>query len=223
MTKSEIKDFKKFLNKRNIYLMFTQNYRNLHLSVNPTTMDEYLEKVKAENVIPQAFIYPKSIYGKEFWLAMHDEWNQQLVMLREKNLEKEQLECLDLEFIDIKPKTICSGLPKNTCSLSLKGGYRLTFNMEHSKMIAKKLSTHMMLTRSRKTTDVVLIFNRERGVEVKFKSGTSSLQFNNKELANSLIELLDLDSDKEYFHLNMELLTETKDYLLFVLRNKFNS
>ena len=223
MTKSEIKDFKKFINKRNIYLMFTQNYRNLHLSVNPTTMDEYLEKVKAENVIPQAFIYPKSIYGKEFWLAMHDEWNQQLVMLREKNLEKEHLECLDLEFIDIKPKTICSGLPKNTCSLSLKGGYRLTFNMEHSKMIAKKLSTHMMLTRSRKTTDVVLIFNRERGVEVKFKSGTSSLQFNNKELANSLIELLDLDSDKEYFHLNMELLTETKDYLLFVLRNKFNS
>ena len=223
MTKSEIKDFKKFLNKRNIYLMFTQNYRNLHLSVNPTTMDEKKKKVKAENVIPQAFIYPKSIYGKEFWLAMHDEWNQQLVMLREKNLEKEQLECLDLEFIDIKPKTICSGLPKNTCSLSLKGGYRLTFNMEHSKLIAKKLSTHMMLTRSRKTTDVVLIFNRERGVEVKFKSGTSSLQFNNKELANSLIELLDLDSDKEYFHLNMELLTETKDYLLFVLRNKSNS
>ena len=79
----------------------------------------------------------------------------------------------------------------------------------------------MMLTRSRKTTDVVLMFNRTKGIEVKFKSGTSSLQFNNKELANHLIELLDLNPDEEYFHLNIDLLTETNDYLLFVLSNKF--
>lgn len=221
MIKSEIKKFKKFLYKRNIYLMFSQNYRNFHLTVNPPTMDEYLENVKAENVIPQAFVYPKSLYGKEFWLAMHDEWNQILEMQREKDYEKGQLESLDLEFIDVKTNSTCSGLPKNTCSLSLKSGYRLTFNMEHSKMIAKKLSTHMMLTRSRKTTDVVLMFNRTKGIEVKFKSGTSSLQFNNKELANHLIELLDLNPDEEYFHLNIDLLTETNDYLLFVLSNKF--
>ena len=85
-------------------------------------------------------------------------------------------------------------------------------------MIAKKLSTHMLLTRSRQTTDVVLMFNRTRGVEVKFRAGTSSLQFNNVELANHLVELLNLDPEQEYFHLGIELLAETKDYLLFMIR-----
>lgn len=220
MNKTEIRDFKKFLNERNIYLMFSQNYRNNHLTVNPNTMDEYLEKVKAENVIPQAFVYPKSVYGKDFWLAISDEWNQRLSQQRSERSEAEQLDSLDLEFIEIKPKTICSGLPKNTCSLSLKGGRRLTFNMEHSKMVAKKLSTYMMLTRSRQTTDVVLMFNRTKGIEVKFKPGSSSLQFNNTELSNHLIELLDLNPEEEYFLLGIELLAETKDYLLFLLKKK---
>lgn len=220
MNKTEIRDFKKFLNGRNIYLMFSQNYRNNHLTVNPNTMDEYLEKVKAENVIPQAFVYPKSVYGKDFWLAISDEWNQRLSQQRSERSEAEQLDSLDLEFIEIKPKTICSGLPKNTCSLSLKGGRRLTFNMEHSKMVARKLSTYMMLTRSRQTTDVVLMFNRTKGIEVKFKPGSSSLQFNNTELSNHLIELLDLNPEEEYFLLGIELLAETKDYLLFLLKKK---
>jgi hypothetical protein len=35
---------------------------------------------------------------------------------------------------------------------------------------------------------VVLMFNRQRGIEVKFKPGTSGLQFNNTELANHLID-----------------------------------
>lgn len=220
MNKTEIRDFKKFLNERNIYLMFSQNYRNNHLTVNPNTMDEYLEKVKAENVIPQAFVYPKSVYGKDFWLAISDEWNQRLSQQRSERSEAEQLDSLDLEFIEIKPKTICSGLPKNTCSLSLKGGRRLTFNMEHSKMVARKLSTYMMLTRSRQTTDVVLMFNRTKGIGVKFKPGSSSLQFNNTELSNHLIELLDLNPEEEYFLLGIELLAETKDYLLFLLKKK---
>ena len=76
----------------------------------------------------------------------------------------------------------------------------------------------MLLTRSRQTTDVVLMFNRTRGVDVKFKAGSNSLQFNNAELANRLIELLSLDPEKEYFQLGIELLAETKDYLLFMLR-----
>ena len=85
-------------------------------------------------------------------------------------------------------------------------------------MVAKKLSTHMLLTRSRQTTDVVLMFNRTRGIEVKFKSGSNSLQFNNAELANQLIRLLELDPEKEYFQIGIELLTESKDYLLFMLK-----
>ena len=185
MTKEEIKDFKKFLNEKNIFLMFTQNYRNNRLTINPPTWEAYLDKARVENVIPQAFVYPKSIYDKDFWLAMHEEWLKRIY---------------------------------NTCSLSLNGGKRLTLNQEHSKMIAKKLSTHMLLTRSRKTTDVVLMFNRQKGIEVKFRAGSSSLMFNNAELASHLIDLLDLDPEQTYFLLDIELLAETKDYLLFKIK-----
>ena len=220
MTKNEIRDFKKFLNEHSAYMMFSQNYRKDHLMVNPPTMEAYLEQVRAEIVIPQAFVYPKTIYGKDFWLALHEDWNKRLSQQRTERSEAEQLETLNLEIIDIKSKNSCLGLPKDTCSLSLRGGKRLTLNMEHSKMIAKKLSTHMLLTRSRQTTDVVLMFNRQRGIEVKFKAGSSGLQFNNTELANHLMELLDLDPSLEYFQLGIELLAETKDYLLFILKRK---
>ena len=218
MNRIEIKEFKKFLNERNIFMMFSQNYRNHHLTVNPSTLEDYLEKVKAENVIPLAFVYPKTIFGKDFWLAIHEEWNRRLNRQRTGRSATEQFDCLDLEIIDVKAKSSSQGLPKNTCSLSLRGGNRLTLNIEHSKMVAKKLSTHMLLTRSRNTTDVVLMFNRTKGLEVKFKPGTSSLQFNNAELASRLIELLNLDPEEEYFHIGIEVLTETKDFLLFVLK-----
>ena len=218
MTKNEIKDFKKFLHEKNIFLMFTQNYRNNRLTINPPTLDAYLEKARVENVIPQAFVYPKSIYDKDFWLAMHEEWLKRISAKRADRSEATQLDSLDLEIINIKSRTTCLGLPKDTCSLSMNGGKRLTLNMEHSKMVAKKLSTHMLLTRSRRTTDVVLMFNRQKGIEVKFRAGSSSLQFNNVELANHLIDLLDLDPEQNYFLLDIELLSETKDYLLFVIK-----
>ena len=218
MNRTEIQEFKKFLNVRELFTMFSQNYYKNHMTVNPPTLEAYLERAKAECVIPLAFIYPKPPYGKEFWLAVHEEWNQHLSRIRAECNEAEQLGNFDLEVIDIKSKSTCLGLPKNTCSLSLKGGKRFTLNLEHSKMVAKKLSTRMLLTRSRQTTDVVLMFNRTRGIEVKFKPGSSSLQFNNAELASHLIELLNLDPEKEYFQIGIEVLAETKDYLLFMLK-----
>ena len=211
MNKIEIKDFKKFLNERNVLLMFSTNYRQNHLTINPPTLDEYLEKARVENV-------PQKLYGKEFWLSIHDEWIKLIQQSRAEKAESDQLESLGLEIIDVQSKTNNHGLPKNTCSLSLKGGNRLTLNMEHSKMVAKKLSTHMLLTRSRQSTDVVLMFNRQKGIEVKFRAGSSSLQFNNADLACHLIELLELDIKKEYFLLDIELLSETKDYLLFMIK-----
>ena len=220
MTKNEIRDFKKFLNDQNAYLVFEKTYTQNRMSINPKNLEDYLELTRADIVIPQAFIYPKGIYGRDFWLALNKEWTQQLNQKRAEHSEAAQLDSLHLEIIDIKSKNTCLGLPKNTCSLSLRGGKRLTLNMEHSKMIAKKLSTHMLLTRSRQTTDVVLMFNRQRGIEVKFRAGSSGLQFNNTELANHLIDLLDLDPDQEYFQLGIELLAEKKDYLLFTLKNK---
>ena len=218
MTRTEIQEFKRFLHERNIDMVFSQNYRQNHLSVNPTSMEDYLEKAKVENVIPQAFVYPKSIFGKDFWLAIHEEWVERIRVQRADISEAAQLESLDLEVIDVKTRSNCLGLPKDTCSLSLRGGNRLTLNQEHSRMIAKKLSTHMLLTRSRQTTDVVLMFNRARGIEVKFKAGSSNLQFNNVELAHNLVELLHLDPKEEYFQLSIELLADTKDYLLFMIR-----
>ena len=218
MNRKEIQEFKSFLNVRELFTMFSQNYYKNHMTVNPPTLEAYLEKTRAECVIPLAFIYPPAPYGKEFWLTLHEEWNQHLSEIRAECNEAEQLDNFDLEVIDIKSKSTCLGLPKNTCSLSLKGGKRFTLNLEHSKMVAKKLSTRMLLTRSRQTTDVVLMFNRTRGIEVKFKPGSSSLQFNNAELASHLIELLNLDPEKEYFQIGIEVLAETNDYLLFMLK-----
>ena len=218
MNRTDIQEFKRFLHVRELFGMFSQYYRTNHLSSNPPTLEAYLEKAKAESVIPLAFVYPKTIYGKDFWLAIHEEWNQYLREQRAERSEADQLSSLGLEVIDIQTRTTCTGLPKNTCSLSLRGGKRFSLNLEHSKMVAKKLSTHMLLTRSRQTTDVVLMFNRQRGIEVKFKPGSSSLQFNNAELANQLIKLLELDPEKEYFQIGIEVLTETKDYLLFMLK-----
>ena len=220
MNKSEIKDFKKFLNERNVLLMFSTNYRQNRLTVNPPSLDEYLEKARVENVIPQAFVYPQKLYGKEFWLSINDEWIKQIQQSRAEKAETDQLESLGLEIIDVHSRFSCQGLPKNTCSLSLRGGKRFTLNMEDSKRVAKKLSTHMLLTRSRQTADVVLMFNRQKGIEVKFKPGTTSLQFNNTELANHLIDLLNLDANQDYFLLDIELLSETKDYLLFMIKKK---
>jgi hypothetical protein len=42
--------------------------------------------------------------------------------------------------------------------------------------------------------------------------------FNNAELASHLIDLLDLDPEQGYFMLDIELLAETKDYLLFKIK-----
>ena len=216
MTKEEIKFFKKFLHERNAYNMFSENYWHNHLTINPQKMDEYLAIARAENVIPQAFIYPKSVYGKDFWLAIHEEWLERLSKKRLAIREKDQLGRLDLEIIDISQNNSSNGLPKNVCSLSIRGGNRLTLNKEHSRMVAKKLSTHMLLTRSRRTKDVVLMFNRERGIDVKFREGT--LLFNSVELAQNLINLLGLDPQKEYFQIGIEPIAETDDHLLFILK-----
>lgn len=220
MTHSEINEFKKFMTDRHVYIIFATLYRNHRLTINPVVLDSYLEKARPETVIPQAFVYPTNLYGKDFWLEINDEWMRELERTRQTQQNEKCMEGLDLEIIDLKEKQSNLGLPKNTCSLSLRNGNRLTLNMEHSKMVARKNATRMMLTRSRQTADVVLLFNRSKGIEVKYRASTNSLQFNNAELADRLIELLDLDPEKEYFHIGIEVLTETKDNLLFMLKRK---
>ena len=184
MTQSEIRDFKKFMNDQDAFMVFEKTYNENRMTFNPKKLEDYLELTRADIVIPQAFIYPKGIYGKDFWMTLNMEWTTLLKQKRAEHSEAVQLSGLDLEVIDV----------------------------------AKKLSTHMLVTRSRKTKDVVLMFNRQRGIEVKFKPGSNGLLFNNVELCNKLIELLELDPEKEYFQLGIELLDETKDYLLFLLK-----
>lgn len=220
MTHSEINEFKKFMTDRHVYIIFATLYRNHRLTINPTVMDDYLERARPENVIPQAFVFPANLYGRDFWLEIHQEWMKEFEKIRQTQQNEKCMEGLDLEIIDLKEKQSNLGLPKNTCSLSLRNCYRLTLNMEHSKMVAKKNATRMMLTRSRQTADVVLLFNRSKGIEVKYRTSTNSLQFNNAELAERLVELLALDPDREYFHIGIEVLAETKDNLLFMLKRK---
>jgi hypothetical protein len=151
MTQSEIRDFKKFMNDQDAFMVFEKTYNENRMTFNPKKLEDYLELTRADIVIPQAFIYPKGIYGKDFWMTLNMEWTTLLKQKRAEHSEAVQLSGLDLEVIDVPSRTICTGLPKDTCSLSLRGGKRLTLNVEHSKMVAKKLSTHMLVTRSRKT------------------------------------------------------------------------
>ena len=129
MTQNEIRDFKEFMNDQDAFEVFEKTYNENRMSINPKNLEDYLELTRADIVIPQAFIYPKGIYGRDFWLALNKEWTKLLKQKRAEHSEAVQLEGLDLEVIDIQPKSSCLGLPKDTCSLSLRGGKRLTLNM----------------------------------------------------------------------------------------------
>ena len=61
MTQSEIRDFKKFMNDQNAYLVFEKTYNESRMSFNPKKLEDYLELTRADIVIPQAFIYPKGM------------------------------------------------------------------------------------------------------------------------------------------------------------------
>ena len=104
MNRKEISEFKKFLSEKQLYGMFTLNYRQYRLTNNPSNMEDYLERAKAESVISMAFIYTKSLYGKDFWLSLQEEWIRNLRKQHYEFREMEQLESLDLEIIDIKQK-----------------------------------------------------------------------------------------------------------------------
>ena len=101
MTQNEIRDFKKFLDEQNAYLVFEKTYKENRMSINPKKLEDYLELTRADIVIPQAFIYPKGIYGKDFWMTLNMEWTTLLKQKRAEHSEAVQLEGLDLEVIDV--------------------------------------------------------------------------------------------------------------------------
>ena len=84
MTQNEIKDFKKFMVEQNAFMVFERIYSQNRMSINPKNLEDYLELTRADIVIPQAFIYPKGIYGRDFWLALNKEWT---TLLNQKRAE----------------------------------------------------------------------------------------------------------------------------------------
>ena len=102
MTHSEIIEFKKFMTDRHVYIIFATLYRNHRLTINPVVLDSYLERARPENVIPQAFVYPTNLYGKDFWLEIHDEWMRELERTRQTQQNEKCMEGLDLEIISFE-------------------------------------------------------------------------------------------------------------------------
>ena len=105
MTQSEIRDFKKFMNDQNAFMVFEKTYNENRMTFNPKKLEDYLELTRADIVIPQAFIYPKGIYGKDFWMTLNMEWTTLLKKKRAEHSEAVQLSGLDLEVIDVPSVT----------------------------------------------------------------------------------------------------------------------
>ena len=63
MKHSEIQMFMQFLSDKKISEVFAETYKKNHLMTNPPSLDDYLERIRAENVIPQAFSYPNNYFG----------------------------------------------------------------------------------------------------------------------------------------------------------------
>lgn len=215
--------FKKFLMERDLYKVFINLYRKNRMSKNPPEMEIYLEESNVESVILNAFLLTKDIfYGKDFWQPIQEEWTRKVELLRTARNEAELMERYNLEVIDLpERKSNLQGLAAGTCSLNLKNGNRLTLNQKDSNRVIKAKGTKLMLTQSRRTLDVVLMFNRSKGLDVKIKrqrNDKNNVQVNGKDLATNLIDLLGLDETEEYFVLHIEKLEETKEMVLFRVR-----
>ncbi len=209
------------MTERNLYLMFATNYRQNRMSSNPPVMENYLELTRAECVLTMAFVYPKNIYGKDFWLSINEEWQKMLHRQRSMRNGLEQLNRMNLEVIAMREKAAVTCLTSNTCSLNIKNGYVLTLNSVHSRLLEKYRTSKLLLTRSRQTGDVVLMFNRSKGIEARLKHSRGekfNVVVNCRDLACHLIELLELDAQEEYFRLNIDLLSENMDTVLFKVR-----
>ena len=128
MRKDLRKKFKKYLESKSALCIYMKMYRERHLSVNPTRLEDFLEQTTPNLAIPGAFVYPSSklsVYDRDFWLALHEGW---LDLLETTQREEEEMTLLgDVDFIDVE-KRIAFGMGPDTASLNQRAGYRLTFN-----------------------------------------------------------------------------------------------
>lgn len=64
MNRTEIQEFKRFLNVRELFTMFSQNYNKNHMTFNPPTLEAYLEKTRAECVIPLSGVTLEHLFAE---------------------------------------------------------------------------------------------------------------------------------------------------------------
>ena len=216
MTKEEIKLFENFLKQKNVLNVFFNIYSENRMLVNPVDCDEYLLKARADRVIPLAFTYPRSVYDKDFWLNLHQEWVSMLQEMKAQHVEKDLMEQLDLDFVELVHR-VSSAIPKNYCSLMNDRNHRLALNHEHSKEVIDRGFTRMSLARSQSTGNVVLMFNKVKGIRIRTygHEQMTSVVVNSVDLCEKLERMLGVESSPERTLLKCHLLAASKDYVVF--------
>ena len=208
--------FENFLTKKNVLNLFFTLYTENRMLVNPVDCEEYLTKTRADRVIPMAFTYPKSTYGKDFWLNIHQEWVETLEGVKAHHVEMELMESLDLDFVDLEHR-VTMGIPKNCCSLINDRNHRMSLNHEHSKEVVSRGFTRMSLARSQSTGGVVLMFNKVRGIRIRTYGHDQimTVVVNSVDLCDKLERMLDVEPSPERTLLKCNMLAATKDYVVF--------
>lgn len=216
MTKEEIKLFENFLKQKNVLNVFFNIYSQNRMMVNPVDCDEYLLKARADRVIPLAFTYPRSVYDKDFWLKIHQEWVTMLQEAKAQHVEKDLMEQLDLDFVDLEHRA-SSCIPMNCCSVMNERNHRLALNHEHSLEVISKGFTRMSLARSQSTGGVVLMFNKLKGLRIRTygHDKMSNVVVNSVDLCEKLERMLGLEPSPERTLLKCNMLTASKDYVVF--------
>ena len=152
-----------------------------------------------------------SVYDRDFWLALHEGWLDSLEKSRQQ--EEEMLLLGDVDFIDVE-KRISFGMGPDTASLNQRAGYRLTFNQEHTKLIAESGLKLVALGQSRTTGEVMLMINNQRGItynisehHIRSASKTKLTHHNvvvsSKDLCQKLTRMLCIEADYELLKCKM--------------------
>ena len=226
MDKNTIKKFKKFLESKSAYYIYIKTYRDRHLLINPSSIDEFLKSTEPKLAIPGAFVYPlskHSIYDKDYWLTLHEQWLSYIEQFRQEEHQASILD--DVDFIDVE-KRLCIALGKDTASLNVRGGSRLTFNQEHTKLIAGSSMRLVALGQSRSTGDVLLMISNQRGITYTISQHykqhvSTNVVVGSKDFCEKLSRMLGLR--EEYALLECKLLSKSVNMILFTLKIKRNT
>ena len=119
MNKKDITLFKRFLTNHGMNTMFAGFYNQFKYDDNPETVQEYLNQVPRDVVIPYAFDASKikTAYGAKYWDEMNDKWHRFIGKTDErKSFEVPELERAEKEIQREEKSFIQDSLPDNNWS-----------------------------------------------------------------------------------------------------------